>query len=108
MHLFEFGDPPESVETNVAEMSSIMAQRRAGNAAVMQKNDTERYLVLVYPDRAAREAAAVSLGLPHDERYVHGPSVELRLCASPAGGDAQVAAARECSATAVEHSGAGG
>lgn len=108
MQLFEFGDPPESVVENVSEMSAIMAQRRRGNEAVQAKNDTERYLVLVFPDRAAREAAAASIGLPHDERYVHGPAVELRLRAETASGDAQVVASRECSAADMSHSGAGG
>lgn len=108
MRLFEFGDAPESVTENVAEMSAIMEQRRRGNEAVQAKNDTERYLVLVFSDRAAREAAALSIGLPHDERYVHGSAVELRLRSNSSAGDVQVAAARECSAADVSHSGAGG
>lgn len=106
MNLFEFGDPPESIMKNVEAMSAIMQQRRAGNAAVAAKHDTERYLVLVFPDRAAREAAAQSIGLSHDERYVFGPAVELRLRAESC--DAQVAGCREVSAAAIDHSGAGG
>lgn len=37
-----------------------------------------RYLVLVFPSRASREAMAASLGLSPDERYVPGQDYELR------------------------------
>jgi len=108
MQLFEFGEAPESVQANAAEMSAIMAQRRRGDAAVQAKNDTERFLVVVYKTRAEREAACLALGLPADERYVHGGAVDLTLRADMSASDAQVVAAREVQAAAVKHSGAAG
>ena len=108
MNFFEFGEAPESVQRNVSELSAIMAQRRKGDAAMMTKNDTERYLVLVYKDRAAREAVAVSLGLPLDERYVFGDAVSITLRESSSGADAQVAGARNVAASGREHAGSTG
>ena len=102
---FDFGDPPETVAKNVGAMRSIRAQRQSGNAAVKLKHDTERYLVLVFPDRESREAAALALGLPRDERYIYGPAVALRLRADA---EAQIEADRPCQAADMGHSGAGG
>jgi ParB-like chromosome segregation protein Spo0J len=69
--------PPESVEENVERIEQIKKQRREGNDSTAGKNDTERYLVIVFPSRKARESAANSLGLPSDERYVAAESVRI-------------------------------
>jgi len=105
---FDFGDPPETVAKNVGAMRSIRAQRQSGNSAVKLKHDTERYLVLVFPDRESREAAALAIGLPQDERYVYGPAIELRLRQDMVASDAQIEAERPCLAADNGHSGAGG
>lgn len=74
----ELPDAPDSVQDNVARLASVKAQRAKGNAGVIEKSDTEHYLVVVFPDRASRENAVRRLGLPSDERYVDAGSVELR------------------------------
>lgn len=103
-----FGDPPATVVENVAEMSDVMRQRRAGNELVMRKNDTERYLVIVYADRGGREAALAALGLPSDERYLAGEAIELRLREGSALRDAQILTERGAKAAGAKHSGAAG
>jgi ParB-like chromosome segregation protein Spo0J len=79
----DFGEPPESVMQNVSELSEIRAARREGNAEVIKKTDTERYLVIVYPNRQEREKAVRKLGLPSDERYVPSESVEISRAETP-------------------------
>lgn len=106
--LFDAGPPPETVVENVQEMSAIMAQRSRGNVQTAAKNDTERYLVIVYRDRSERERAALSLGLPADERYVFGAAVKLVLRTGKTGSDALMVATRPIKASDVKNSGAGG
>jgi ParB-like chromosome segregation protein Spo0J len=74
----DFDEPPESVKRNVADMEAIKEQRRKGNAGIVSKTDTENYLVIVYRSRKQREEVLRQLGLPSDERYVPGDSVEVR------------------------------
>lgn len=74
---FEFADPPESVQENADELEEIKRQRRDGNAETESKNDTEKYLVIVYASRAAKEADLQRLGLPSDERYVPASSLKI-------------------------------
>ena len=74
----DFSEPPESVAANAEELESIKSQRRRGNENAANKNDTEHYLVVVYPTREAKEAALKRLGLPQDERYVPAASVSIK------------------------------
>ena len=76
-------ESPESVAENIAEIEDIKRQRREGNANTASKNDTERYMVVVYPTREAREQSVSQLGLPIDERYVAASSVDVRLKGGP-------------------------
>ncbi len=71
-------EPPESVQKNLERMEEVRAIRKTAREAVSSRDDTERYLVVVFPDRAAREAAVRRLGLPDDERYVDAAVVDLR------------------------------
>lgn len=105
---FEFGEPPPSVQENVKDMNAVMAARRAANLKTAMERDTERYLVVVFRDRAAREAVLQALGLPADERYVLGDAVELRLRAGKNIADAIVFAERDCRVTDIAHSGEAG
>ncbi len=59
-------------------MEQIKSQRRKGNKDVAEDKDTERYLVLVFPSRAAREQLVTSLGLPADERYLPAMDYQIR------------------------------
>lgn len=102
-----FGDPPESVQRNVAEMKQI-ATRRAGNEAVISKRDTERYLVVVYASRTAREQALKDLGLPEDERYLAGDAITLALKDGARLRNALVLAGRACKAAEPDKSGSAG
>ena len=77
--IVEPNEAPESVAENIGEIEDMKRQRRRGNENTASKNDTERYLVLVYSSREAREQAAERLGLPADERYVAASSVDVRL-----------------------------
>jgi hypothetical protein len=77
-----FAEPsatPESVVENIKEIEQIKMQRREGNSNTASKNDTERYLIIVYSTRETREQAVEKLGLPVDERYVAASSVDIRL-----------------------------
>jgi site-specific DNA-methyltransferase (adenine-specific) len=71
---FGLCEVPESVADNIAKLN---AMRRKGNESVISKNDTERYLILVYPNRIEKERVLRALGLPEDERYVAGDSVKI-------------------------------
>lgn len=73
----QFNDPPKSIQQNVDELEAIRLQRQKGNERVADRHDTERYLVVVFPTRAAREQTCKKLGLPDDERYVAAASVRL-------------------------------
>ena len=75
-------EPSDSICENFAELLSIQQQRKQGNANTAQKNDTERYLVVVYPTRESRELAVKKLGLPKDERYVSSVDVRVSRCLS--------------------------
>ncbi len=74
----DLSDPPESVEENVAEIEEIKRQRKKGNVETADKNDTEKYLVVVFPSRAAKNEQLARLGLPADERYVSASAIEIR------------------------------
>lgn len=69
--------PPKTVEENLKALEEIKAQRREGNEGMMAKTDTEFYLVIAYPTRAAKEAALRKLGLPEDERYLAPDNILL-------------------------------
>ncbi len=105
---FEFGDPPESVAQNVAEMQGVMAARRAANLKTAIERDTERYLVVVFRDRAAREAALRALGLPEDERYLLAEALELALRPEVLPAAARVLTERDCRVADIAHSGSAG
>lgn len=92
---------------NIEEMA-VIARRRKENQQIAEKHDTERYLVVVFPHRAAREAALAAIGLPPDERYVLADAVELRIRDGKNVADALVLAARKTKAADISHSGAGG
>ena len=100
-------EPPASVQANVDKLQSVKEQRARGNAGVVAKSDTEHYIVIVYPDRAARESAVKRLGLPADERYVDSAAVELR---QRVGGkrEMKVKAERETAAAKPKKAGATG
>lgn len=74
----EFSPAPDEVQSNIDEMERTKEQRKKGDEQTHEKNDTERYLVLVFPSRAAKETATAALGLPGDERYVPAESLEIR------------------------------
>lgn len=71
-------DPPTSVANNAEALAEFKRRRKNENAELVSKTDSERYLVIVYPSRAEREAAVQALGLPAEERYVSANAVQLR------------------------------
>ncbi len=103
----DFADPPESVQENVRDLQEIQDARRRANTNTAEKNDTEKYLVVVYPSRAAKERVLTSLGLPADERYVPGDSVQVTR---RRGGVVPIKSAdqRNIKAATPAHSGRGG
>jgi ParB-like chromosome segregation protein Spo0J len=103
----ELPEPPSSVEENVDDLEEIKRQRKEGNQQTADKNDTERYLVIVFDDREGREKCLEKLGLPSDERYVAASAVEIRK-RSFAGGATVGAGGRNLSAAPASKSGAGG
>ena len=78
---FEAGDyasgaPPPSVQQNIEEMQ---ATRKKENAAIHSNRDTERYVIIVFPNRAEKEKRLKSLGLSVDERYISSGAVRLQM-----------------------------
>ncbi len=76
--IIDLPEAPQSVKDNTEEFQAIKDQRKHGNEDVISKTDTERYLVIVFADRAGRENAVKELGLPEDERYVPASAVSLK------------------------------
>jgi len=72
-------DAPESVKRNVADLASIKAQRAKGKEGIIGKSDTEKYLVIVFPSRQAKERKLQSLKLPIDERYLSAEAIDLSV-----------------------------
>lgn len=71
--------PPDPVQKTIEEMDRLKQARRQENERVAEKNDTEKFLVLVFRSRRARAAVLKAIGLPDDERYVPADAVEIRL-----------------------------
>lgn len=77
--------PPPSVERNVEELKrieqvqKIREIRKKGVEKVQAADDTERFLVIVFPSRAAKEERLRALGLPLDERYLSANAISLQL-----------------------------
>lgn len=74
---FDCPAAPDGVQANVDRLATI-AQRRRGNAAKSEKDDTERFLILVFPNRQAKTERLRALGLPEDERYLPAAGYDLR------------------------------
>lgn len=74
----DLGGPPDSVEENAAELQDMKDLRKKGNAAIQSKTDTERYLVIVFPSREAKEAKLSAMGVSPSERYLSAGSVRLQ------------------------------
>jgi site-specific DNA-methyltransferase (adenine-specific) len=70
--------PPPSVQETLQNLDNIRQQRSACSQATATDRDTERYLVVVFPTREAREKACSDLGLPTDERYVASSAVRIK------------------------------
>lgn len=68
---------PPTVEKNIEEIQAIKNQRKAGNEGVVEKSDTEKYLVIVFDSREAKQYLLSSLGLPEDERYIPAGGVQI-------------------------------
>jgi len=102
----DIGEAPETVKENADEIRSIKSQRQKGNANIMAKTDTEKYLVVVFRDRAARERLLAELGLPSDERYVPAESLLIapRVPLKPM----RASSGRKLSAAAPNRSGSQG
>jgi len=106
---YEFSQAPDSVRANVRDMEEIVRQRelrQAGNANIARKNDTEKFLVIVFDSREQREAVLQKLNLPHDERYLLGSALTIALNTPPQ--DALVLTRRNTKTAPVEKAGAGG
>src|SRR5579859_2918813 len=70
---------PGSVKRNIDKINAIKAQRKKGNDAVIDKTDTEKYLVITFPTREEKIKLLESLNLPGDERYLPSGAVQIRL-----------------------------
>ncbi len=75
---FTLDDPPESVKKNADHLAEIKAMRAKGNESVIEKSDTEKYLIITFPSRQIKEKTLRQLGLPPDERYIAASSISLR------------------------------
>ena len=108
---YEFSQAPDSVRANVRDMEEIVRRRelrKAGNANIARKNDTEKFLVIVFDSREQREAVLQKLNLPHDERYLLGSALTIALNNNTNTQDALVLTRRNSKIAPVEKAGAGG
>jgi len=71
-------EAPRSVIENKEELELIKEKRRAGNKDVSTKEDTERFLVLVFDTRDDKAEFLAGIGLPEEERYVVAGSFDIR------------------------------
>ncbi len=104
--VLDLDEPPESVRRNIAELEALKAHRKTANEAVADKQDTERYLVIVYASRKAKAAVLAKLGLPENERYIAAENVEIRALRRLVG--AKASDGERVGAANPKHSGAGG
>jgi hypothetical protein len=74
-----FNAEPDSVKRNIDKINAIKAQRKKGNHAVIDKTDTEKYLVITFTSRDEKIKLLESLNLPGDERYLPSGAVQIRL-----------------------------
>jgi hypothetical protein len=74
-----FNAEPDSVKRNIDKINAIKAQRKKGNDAVIDKTDTEKYLVITFATREDKIKLLESLNLPGDERYLPAGAVQIRL-----------------------------
>ena len=70
-------ETPESVQQNIEHISKMKKAHRQIDANAEKKGDTERYLVIVFPNREEREKANAALGLPPDERYIASGQITI-------------------------------
>lgn len=75
--LLSFGSAPGSVKRNIRELQEKRSYRKQTKKRVMEKHDTERYLVIVFRSRAAKNQVLGDLGLPEDERYLAASLLNL-------------------------------
>lgn len=73
----EYNSEPPTVVQNIEELEKIKEQRRVGNESVVEKTDTEKYLVIVFSTRDEKQALLKELGLPEDERYIPSGGVQI-------------------------------
>ena len=74
---FTLDYPPESVKKKADHLAEIKAMRAKGNESVIEKSDTEKYLIITFPSRQIKEKTLRQLGLPPDERYIAASSISL-------------------------------
>jgi len=72
---------PESVQRNANQLAEMKAGRREQNRALSEKMDSEKYLVIVFANRLAKEKLLRELKLPIDERYIAATAIKLELVA---------------------------
>lgn len=104
--IIDLPPPPESIQENVKDIEAIKAQRKKGNEGIASKNDTEKYLVIVYGSREEKDTACAALGLPDDERYVSASFVEVKRRGVIR--SVQIGNGRDAKAASRKKSGAGG
>lgn len=71
-------EAPESVQDNINKMEEIKSIRRKASQDNEDREDSERYIVIVFPDRQSRERALASIGIAKNERYIAASQIELR------------------------------
>ena len=76
--MLENSEPPDSISAILSQIESIKSQRSLANNKTEVKNDTEKYLVVVYRSREEKEAALAAFGLPIDERYISASALTIK------------------------------
>jgi hypothetical protein len=104
----ESPDAPDEVAENVDRIKEIKAAHKKANDGTAEKRDTEHYLVVVFPNRKAKEIALKRLQLPAEERYVNAASVDLRLKAGRSEAAVKFADGVKRKAASAKHSGSTG
>lgn len=72
-----YATEPDTVIKNIKEIEKIRAQRKNGKDSIIEKTDTEKYLVIVFNSREEKQVLLEELNLPKDERYIPSGGVQI-------------------------------
>ncbi len=73
----DLGDAPDSIKKNIEGLEEIREERKKERDEVNTKNDTEKYIVIIFSDREEKINLLKQLNLPPDERYISATILKI-------------------------------